>query len=340
MVLRWFFIIVLSSGILTAAILAALYFGGLNVTFGSEIIYVMLISVATSIVVGIVLSIPVSKLILSPVKSLSSALEAVADGDFTVRVDEKKGIEEFRQMYEAFNRMVYALGENEIFKRDFINNFSHEFKTPIVSIRGFALQLEKDKDLDDVTRKKYISIIANESERLANMANNVLILTKLENQIYVNNEKEVELDELIRQCILVLEKEWTSKNIELDIDLDRVVYECDDEMLRRLFLNLISNAIKFTPNGGKVGVSMKKDIGHIDVRVKDNGIGMNEEQLSHAFDKFYQADPSHATKGNGLGLPLVKRIVELSEAHMEVTSRENEGTEFFIRFPYDTAFIG
>ncbi len=337
MVMRGFFIITVSSGILTAAILAVVYFTELSMTFGREFFYVMLISVMTSVIVGIILSIPISRLILNPVRSLSTALECVADGDFTVRVNEKKGPEEFRQMYEAFNRMVYALGENEIFRRDFINNFSHEFKTPIASIRGFALRLEKEPELDEETKKKYIYMIANESERLANMATNVLLLTKFENQLYVNNEKEVELDEQIRQCILVLEKEWTSKNIELDIDLENVTYECDDEMLRQLWINLISNAIKFTGNGGKVCVYMKRQSDYITVTIKDNGIGMSEEQLEHAFDRFYQADISHATKGNGLGLTLVKRIIELMQAGMTVKSNLGEGTEFEIKLPCDVS---
>ena len=229
--------------------------------------------------------------------------------------------------------MAEQLGQIEMFRRDFINDFSHEFKTPIVSIRGFARQLERDPALSEEKKREYISIIAAEAERLSNMSGNVLLLSKLENQSYVTECATIDLDEQIRQCILVLERMWSGKNIEFDIDLEPLKYESNDEMLRQMWINLLSNAIKFTRDGGRISVSAKKADSCINVKIADTGCGMDEEVIARIFDKFYQEDSSRSTEGNGLGLPLVKRIAELCDADIEVKSKKGEGTEVTVSLP-------
>lgn len=335
-VLRWLMLIITASGVLTALLFTVAYFAGMKMSIGREGFMVAWLSIVASTLIGILVAIPISKFILTPIQRLSSSADEIAKGNFNVRVDVKKGPREFMELYESFNKMAEQLGETEMFRQDFINDFSHEFKTPIVSIRGFARQLEKDNGLSEEKKREYISIIAAESERLSNMSSNVLLLSKLENQQYITGEVMIDLDEQIRQCILVLEKMWEKKGIEFDIELDELKYYSNDEMLRQMWINLISNAIKFTPDKGHIFVGAKREGSFINVTISDSGCGMDENTLERIFDKFYQADTSRSTQGNGLGLPLVKRIVQLCEAVLEVKSKVGEGTTFVVKLPVQT----
>ncbi len=335
-VLRWLMIVVTVSGVLTALFFTVAYFAGMKMSIGREGFMVAWLSIVASTLVGIIAAIPISKFILTPIQRLSNSADEIAKGNFDVRVDVKKGPREFMELYESFNKMAEQLGETEMFRRDFINDFSHEFKTPIVSIRGFAKQLEKDTGLDEEKKREYISIIAAEAERLSNMSSNVLLLSRLENQQYITGETVIDLDEQIRQCILVLERMWSRKNIEFDIELEDLKYYSNDEMLRQVWINLLSNAVKFTNDGGKIYISAKRDGGYICVTVTDSGCGMDEATLERIFDRFYQSDPSRSTQGNGLGLPLVKRIVQLCEGILEVKSKVGEGSTFTVKLPVHT----
>ena len=231
--------------------------------------------------------------------------------------------------------MTDELGSTEMFRNDFINNFSHEFKTPIVSIRGFAKQLQND-DLSEEQRREYIDIIVNESDRLASMSSNILLLTKFENQQMVTDKTEFYLDEQIRKCILLLEKDWAKKNIEFDIDLNEIRYYSNEEMLSHVWLNILNNAIKFTPEKGTVTVKCYHDSSNITVKIIDNGIGMDDKTQRHIFDKFYQGDASHTSIGNGLGLPLAKRVVTLCGGKISVKSQMGKGTTFIVRLPIES----
>ena len=282
-------------------------------------------------VVGTVISGWVGKFYLSPLKELVSATERVAKGDFSVRVSvEKNG--EMNTLMRSFNSMVRDLGSIEMFRNDFINDFSHEFKTPIVSIRGFARQLQRD-DITDAQRKEYATIIADEAQRLSNLSANILLLSKLENQQILTEKTDFSLDEQIRTSILLLEKEWTAKELELDIDLDEAVIYGNAEMLSQVWMNLLSNAIKYTPRGGEIGVTMRRLEQAVEVRVRDNGIGMDTLTKSHIFEKFYQGENSHHARGNGLGLAMVKRIVELSSGKIYVESEVGLGSTFTVTLP-------
>ena len=295
-------------------------------------LWMPVISLIVSIILGTSISTVASAKFFKPMDDLIDAMRTVAKGDFTVRVDDTQNDGEIGELLESFNTMTEELGSIEMFRSDFINTFSHEFKTPIVSIRGFAKQL-KNENITDEQRREYTDIIIAESEKLTNMATNVLLLTKYENQQIITEKNEYSLDEQLRSCILLLEKQWTRKNIQWDIELDQIDFYGNEEIMSHAWVNLLGNAIKFTGENGEIGVRVKETDNEILVRIKDNGVGMSEETLQHIFDKFYQSESSHAMEGNGLGLPLVKRIVELCNGKIVVESEEGKGTTFSVYLP-------
>lgn len=331
LVLYMFFIMMLSS-FFTGTLYAVLFnFGGFRPLLMTQMmspIYMMCISS----IVGTLLTAWFGKYYLSPIKQVIAATSRVARGDFSVRLPEDDTITEMKELVHSFNHMTKELGGVEMFRSDFISSFSHEFKTPIVSIRGFARQLQRD-DLTDEERREYATIIADESQRLATLATNILQLSKLENQQIVTEKTEFRLDEQLRSCILLLEKQWTAKNLELEVDLDEVTCYDNAEMLSQAWVNLLNNAIKFTPEGGAIGVSLTKGDKEIAVQISDTGIGMSKETQAHIFEKFYQGESSHHAEGNGLGLAMVKRIVALSHGRIHVESMEGQGTTFTVALP-------
>lgn len=275
----------------------------------------------------------VYKIFLRPIRDMIRATSDIAKGNFKVHIEENfHGLTDLGILQRSFNNMARELDGIEMFRSDFINNFSHEFKTPIVSIRGFAHQLQAG-GLNEEEQREYIDIIASESDRLANMATNVLLLSKLENQQIVTDKTEFYLDEQLRACILMLEKHWDAKNIELDIDLDAVKYTFNEDMLSHMWINLFGNAIKFTPSNGKIGCTLRvTDEGAI-VTVSDTGIGMSEEVRQHIFEKFYQGDRSHSGDGNGIGLTIVGRILVLCNGKITVDSTPGKGSTFTVTLP-------
>ena len=272
---------------------------------------------------------------LRPMNDLVHAMHAVSQGDFSVRVDAEDVPGDMGALAASFNDMARELGGLEMFRKDFINNFSHEFKTPIVSIRGFARQLQRD-DLTEAERREYLDIIVSESDRLANMSSNVLLLTKLENQTIVTDKTRYRLDEQLRGCILLLEKQWEDKGLELDLDLDELEYVGNEEMMSHVWVNLLSNAVKFSPDGAPLTVSLRQEGGWAVARVRDAGEGMDEDTRRRIFEKFYQGDTAHATEGNGLGLSLVKHIVDLCGGTIAVDSAPGRGSAFTVRLPLET----
>lgn len=331
LVLYVFFIMMTASLFTGTLYLLMFSFGWLRPLFITQMMSPVWL-VCVSSVIGTVITAWIGKYYLSPVTQVIEATKRVAKGDFTVRLPEENGGGEMNDLVRSFNRMTRELGGIELFRTDFINSFSHEFKTPIVSIRGFARQLQRD-DITDEERREYATIIADESTRLANLATNILLLSKLENQQIVTEQTEFHLDEQLRSCILLLEKQWTQKKLELVIDLDEVVCHGNAEMLSQAWVNLINNAIKFTPEGGTIGISLCKMDGKAMVQVSDTGIGMDKETCKHIFEKFYQGEKSHHGEGNGLGLSLVQRIVALSHGKISVESVKGKGTTFTVQLP-------
>lgn len=329
-------LIMIAATILTAACYVLLY--EITLLIGAPLstsfltFWMPFIALVVSLIMGVAVSVPISNHYLKPLENLFEATKAVANGDFTVRADKGNANGVFADYIDSFNKMTEALGSLEFFRSDFINTFSHEFKTPVVSIRGFA-KLLKNPDLTEEQKSRYADTIIQESERLASMAANVLLLSQYENTNIISEKETFSLDEQIRECISLMEREWLRKNITMTGDLERVDYYGNEDIMSHLWVNLLSNAVKFTPEGGTVSVSLASDGRTITATVSDSGIGMDEQAQKHIYEKFYQCDASHRGNGNGLGLSIVKRIVDLCCGDIAVESAKGEGTRFTVRLP-------
>ena len=312
----------------TAIIIIGYVGGGTNDT--TEIIA----SVVASIVIGGLLAIIIGSFVLHPLDQLIRATRRVTRGDYTAHLDmgwnEKHTVGELNQLISMFNEMTNELNNTEMFRKDFIANFSHEFKTPLASIRGFARQLYEG-DLTPEQRREFSKIIMDEAEYLSVLASNTLLLTNIENRDIVSDRTGFSLDEQLRSSMLYLEPQWSAKELDIEMDMDEVMFCWNEQLLAHVWNNLLDNAVKFTPEGGSISVSCHEENDTVTVKIRDSGVGISEEALPHIFEKFWQADRSHATKGNGLGLPLVKRIVDLCGGDISVESTAGVGTEFIVR---------
>ena len=259
------------------------------------------------------------------------AFDKVSHGQFGYQLEVPKK-SQFKSLFENFNKMSKELSSIQTLKDEFIHDFSHEFKTPIASINGFA-NLLLEGGLTPEEEKQYLRIISDESARLSALAENTLMLNRLENQQFVGEVHPYRLDLQLKECIILLEHEWAAKDISINSELEPVEYEGNANLLQQVWLNLLSNAVKFTPQHGEIGVNLKADGAFVEVRVSDTGIGMSREVASHVFDKYYQGDASHSTRGNGLGLAIVKRIVTLSGGRVRVESEEGAGSAFIVKLP-------
>ena len=265
-----------------------------------------------------------------PVQVLTRAHERVQEGDFSVRLpDNQPG--EMGELMRSFNDMTEALGSTAYLQKDFISSISHEFKTPIASIRGFAKLLQMP-GLTEEQKAEYISMIAQESDRLARLSDTLLRLSALEQQTALASLTAFPLDEQLRQVILRLEPAWSQKDIGWQLDLNEVSVTSDQELLNQVWVNIIQNAIKFSPEGSEIEVRVFRE-GNAIVEIQDHGCGMTEEAQSRIFDKFYQADKSRRQEGVGLGLSLVKRIVDMMGGKVTVTSAVGEGSTFRVELP-------
>lgn len=320
-------------GAVTMLLTAVLFELGVdNMVFHSTYVF-FIVMLAVSTIIAIISAAIVTHNVLAPLKRMIRAMDQVKEGDFSARVTpEPKGKGELGQLVRNFNDMTKELEGNEMLRSDFINNFSHEFKTPIVSIRGFARQLQ-NRELTDEQRLEYAGIIAEEADRLANMSTNILLLTQVENQHITSNRTTFSLDEQIRKSILLYEKQWTDKELELSLDIDEISYTSQESLLVHVWNNLISNAIKFSPHGGELRVACSIRDNMVVFSVTDQGPGMDEDTVQKIYDKFYQGDSSHSAEGNGLGLSLVKKIVELCGGSISVDTAPGEGSTFEVRLP-------
>lgn len=267
---------------------------------------------------------------MRPVMEIRQAARKVAEGDFTVRVrsqrrDGKK--DEVEVLIEDFNKMVGELATTEMLKGDFISNISHEIKTPLAVIQSYASALRKE-DLPASRKQEYIDTIINASHKLSALVTNVLKLNRLEHQEIIQ-EETFSLDEQLRCCILALEDKFAEKDIEINADLDEVLVTTDESLLEIIWNNLLTNALKFTAPKGKVTITLKQETQSITVMIKDSGCGMSPETCKRIFDRFYQGDTSHSVEGNGLGLSLVKRVVDMIGGSITVESSEGQGSTFF-----------
>ena len=306
-------------------------------TFSSEsmtwiLILILLVAFFICILIGTIITAAVSRTILQPIHDLNRATSEVARGHFNVRVKVPSD-REYGALARNFNKMAEELGEIETLSGDFISSVSHEFKTPLASIQGFA-KLLQDKNLSEEDREEYTQVIIDETSRLSKLSSNILKLTKLENQRTIGKNTRFSLDEQIRSIILILEPEWSKKNIDLDIDLEGINYLGNEELMAQIWQNIINNAIKFTPVNGKIIIRLFRSDTGIVTKISDNGPNIPKDKIDKIFDKFYQADKSRATEGNGLGLALVKRVVDLCKGSVGVENLYEGGVCFTVELPY------
>lgn len=326
-----FFLLVAGNAI-TFFVTTLLYFNGkfpalASRSFTGFLFYQLLLST----MIGTALSFIMGRIPLSPVNHLIAGMSELANGNFSYRL--KTNVPgEFKKIVRNFNSMAESLESTEILRNDFINNFSHEFKTPIVSIRGFA-KILKDDTLTPQERNEYLDIIISESTRLSALANNVLNLSKIESQTALTQSEPFNLSEQIRKCILLLANRWEEKDIELDIDLAEVEFNGNEELMTQVWVNLLDNAIKFTPEHGTIKIRLSIDRASLIFHITDTGCGIPSAQQAHIFDKFYQGDTSHSSSGNGLGLSVVKKVVSLHHGNIIVSSLPDQGTTFTIFLP-------
>lgn len=289
------------------------------------------VSIVSILLITIALMQNISRKIVNPIKKITDATKKVASGDFTIELETKRN-DEIGELTHNFNKMVKELNSIECLQKDFINNVSHEIKTPISSIQGFAKLLEAD-NLSKEERKEYAEIIKEESDRLLYLSTNILKLAKLENQERIMNKTKFNIAEQIRRTISVLEPKWKEKNIKFNVSLKEQEFLGEKDLMYQVWMNIIENSIKFSKQDGQIDVKMKTNQDSIIVEIKDYGIGMEEEEAKKIFDRFYQVDKSHTKPGAGLGMTIAKRIVELSDGKIEVTSKLNESTTFIVTLP-------
>jgi len=285
---------------------------------------------AASLLVGIVLSTFMVRNILVPLEAINAALKEVTKGNFDVHLPVRGRLNEVRNMSENFNIMVKELSMNESLKSDFISNVSHEIKTPIAAIEGYAMLLQGENQSDE-EKNEYVEKILHNTKRVSALTGNILMISKLENQTIMTEQKHFSLDEQIRRSILLLEQRWTEKEIELNIDLDSIEYYGSEDLLVHVWVNIIENAIKYSETGGEIAVTLISEDGISTVTVADRGVGMNNEVKKRIFEKFYQDDQSRHSEGNGLGLTLVKRILDLSRGEISVDSEPLKGTSVTVK---------
>ncbi|MBQ2581830.1 MAG: HAMP domain-containing histidine kinase [Ruminococcus sp.] len=294
--------------------------------------FVIILSFIGCIVIGTIITSFVGKTILKPLHEISRATSEVARGNFKVRVRVPDDIE-YGMLANNFNKMAVQLSEIETLRGDFISSVSHEFKTPLASIQGFAKLLQDDTISED-DRREYTQVIIDETSRLAKLSTNILKLTKLENQKTIGKKSKFLLDEQIRKIIVMLEPEWSKKNIDLDIDLEEITYIGNEELMAQIWQNIINNAIKFTGVDGNIGVKLYRSEQCIVVKISDDGPCIPDEKRTKIFEKFYQGDHSRSTDGNGLGLALVQRVVELCNGSVWVENTHPTGVCFTVQLPY------
>lgn len=330
-VLVVFFSTLFSTIILSIVAICMYHFGlALQLRFNpvSPVITLLLLSTC----IGTIISMFSANVIIKPIRLLSKGLNLVAKGNFTVRLKEGQKIYEIDEIAKNFNKMVVELASIETLRNDFVANVSHEFKTPLSTIEGYVTLLQSE-DLSTEQKQNYISIIMNCTKQLSTLTSNILKISKLENQEQILDKSWFSLDEQIRQSFLLLENKWTKKELELELDLSSIYFYGNEELMMQVFMNLIDNAIKFTPVGGQIQINAYKTDSEIIITLTDNGLGLTNEESKHIFEKFYQSDKARLSKGNGLGLTLVKHIVDLSNGTIDVTSEVGVGTTFTLSFP-------
>ncbi|MCD7845254.1 MAG: HAMP domain-containing histidine kinase [Oscillospiraceae bacterium] len=294
--------------------------------------YPMIFLSAATMLIAVVVAVFIAKWLFDPIAELGRALDRVAQGDYTIRVSTRSRFREVRSIYKNFNLMAKELEATEILQTDFISNVSHEFKTPINAIEGYATLLQ-DSSQTKEDAQGYAARILFNTQRLSELVGNILLLSRLDNQAIQNRRTTFRLDEQIRKAIILLEPKWSKKDIQFDVDMEELTCTGDESLLLHVWSNLIDNAVKFDPEGGLVAIRLTEGPEGLVFTIEDSGPGVPEEAQKHIFDQFYQTDNSHKMEGNGLGLALVKKILTLAGGTVGVENLPEHGCRFTVTLP-------
>ncbi len=283
--------------------------------------------------IGVAVTNHMTKMLIDPIAKLRSAMREVADGDFKVEVKCESRIQDVQDIYDSFNSMVRELSTTETLQTDFISDVSHEFKTPINAIEGYASLLEGEPSPEE--QRAYVEKILFNTRRLSALTGNILLLSKLSNQSILPQKTQFRLDEQIRQAIVALEQKWSEKELGFEVELAETPFFGYESLLPHVWTNLIGNAVKFSPKGGEIRIKMMRTEGAVVFTIEDDGPGIVPGDEEHIFTKFYQSESSHGMEGNGLGLALVRQIVEMSGGSVDVQNLEVGGCRFTVRLPLE-----
>ena len=277
---------------------------------------------------------PIVKKLSSRIDTLASAMNEVSNGNLDYRIEDKKA-GEFQLLYDQFNTMTLEIKKTKEEMEAFSNEFAHEFKTPITAISGFSDYLLQTADgVETEERKEQLLMISEESKRLLNLSMNTLLMSKLEATQIIVEKESYDLAEQIRKCVIILSKQLDEKEIELEMDEDlELPFYGNQELLQHVWLNLLNNAIKFTPKGGMITITGALKNDEVIVRINDSGVGMDAKVISKIFDKYYQNDDVSVARGNGIGLAIVKRVVDLCKGRIDVASMPGHGSTFTVTLP-------
>ncbi len=325
------------SGISSAVTILIFWLVSNNILLGQSDIRILirgyalkeLVILALAVAIVIIAIIFMSRRTADPIERLSRAANEIADGNYDIYLEEPDRKDELGKLFSDFNRMAQELKSNEILKKDFISNVSHEFKTPLAIMEGYAKLLTEDQKTDEQCRT-YASLILEESHRLSAITGKMLRLSRLNSSNVPLNTAPYYLDEQIRQTIVLLEPSWSSRQLKLNLMLDPVKYAGDKELMSEVWFNLLENAIKFSPEGAALDIILRPYPKKILFIIRDYGIGMDENTQARIFEQFYQGDTSHRGEGSGLGLSIVKQIVELHGGKISVKSAPGEGSTFTV----------
>ena len=292
--------------------------------------FVILIWIVSSLIIGLLVSFFFSRIIMNPISKIIHGMADLSDGNYDTEVFlGRKNL--LRELSECYNKLAKELKKNEELSANFINNFSHELKTPLVSISGL-ISLMKQPNFPESKRKEYLDIIEEEANRLASITTNILNLSKLEIQSIVTDKEKYNLSEQIRNCVLLLQKEWEKKNIDFILNFNEHMLVANVDLMKQVWVNLLENAIKFSYDKTEITISIEESVHSVVVTVENNGDTIKEEDKGKIFEKFYQVSKGHKSKGNGIGLSIVHKIVNLHDGIINVYSEENV-TKFVIELP-------
>ncbi len=327
------FLFVVITMVLTLAI-AAIFIFGMNIEYSPlDIFLILVIALVVDLVISFILTVILLRNNQKNTEQIVNALDKLANGEFDINIELKRAATPVKRMADRLNDIAKELDSVSILKQDYIRDFSHEFKTPISAIQGYAELLLKDKTLSEKDRERYFQIIIDETEYLANLANSSLLLSDLESQNITVSKETYYIDEQIEECALLLYQDVEFKNIEVDIDVSHVLLEASKDLARELWINLISNAVKYTDVNGHIKIYSYETEEKFGICVSDDGIGISQDALPHIFESYYREKNEKVHKGSGLGLSICKKICDEQGWKIEVSSKKGEGSIFSVIIP-------